>query len=201
MKSLTLSTILLLALAVVLAACGEEAAAPAPENPPAAAAAATTGLLAEDYDDALTVRNQLLLGTVRLEGTPNAVTVAQAANLAPLWTAMKSLTTSGTAAEAEITALQNQIIAGMTPEQVQAIDAMQLTNTDLQAYYVEIGASTPSTPSPDSTGTPRAMSDLPQADREATRTAMGTPVGTGSTSSKGTILLDEVIHLLEVRGA
>ena len=52
---------------------------------------------------------QLMLGTLRLEGTDLAVDSAQAAELVPLWKVLRSLTTSDTAAEAEIEAVINQI--------------------------------------------------------------------------------------------
>jgi hypothetical protein len=191
---------LLITLALALTACGGAATGPS-EAPAEDVAPATAGPLTEDYGDALTIRNQLLLGTIRLEGTPGAVTSAQAAELTSLWMAMKALTTSGTAATEEITALQNQIIASMTSEQLQAIAAMQLTNADSQAYYAEIGVATPSTPSPDATGTPGSMRDLSKDEREATKTALGTPVGTGSSSGRGTILLDNVIALLQDKAA
>ena len=154
MKVLYSITTLLIIL--VLAACGGTTATQV-DNNDESAAPATAGPLTETYDDALTIKNQLLLGTLRLEGKPEAVKPEQAAQLVPLWLAMKSLTTSGTAADDEIAALQNQIIDVMTPEQVEAIAAMRLTQANSQAYYVEVGASTPSTPSTPSAETARPI--------------------------------------------
>ncbi|MCI0643379.1 MAG: hypothetical protein L0346_00650 [Chloroflexi bacterium] len=189
MKSLVACITLLVIL--VLAACSGTTATQA-GNSGESAVPASAGVLTEAYDDALVIRNQLLLGTLRLEGTPEAITPEQAAQLVPLWQAMKSLTTSGTAADEEIVALQDQIIDILTPEQAQAIAAMRLTQADLQAYYVEIGASTPSTSSADT-------ADLSKEDRQATKVALGTPVGVSS--GKSAILLDNVIELLKDKAA
>lgn len=201
MKTVSLSVILILILTLTLTACGG-ASTPA-ETSGTSDLSAATGELAEDFDDALTVKNQLLLGTIRLEGTADDIAPAQAAQLVSLWMAMKSLTESGTAADEEITAVQNQIIALLTPAQTQAIDAMRLTNANLQEYYIEIGASTPTTPTPgaDADSGEVPMSELSKEDRQATKVALGTPVGTGSTSGKGTILLDTVIALLQDKAA
>ncbi len=189
------SRVIILLIVLGLAACGETTATQV-DNSGESAAPATAGPLTEAYDEALTIKNQLLLGTLRLEDTPEAVTPEQAAQLVPLWMAMKSLTTSGAAADEEITALQNQIIDMMTPEQVEAIAAMQLTQADSQAYYIEIGISTPSTPSPDATD---SMSSLSKEDRQATKVALGTPVG--ASSGKSVVLLDNVIELLQDKAA
>ncbi|MEJ5199118.1 MAG: hypothetical protein WHX53_09360 [Anaerolineae bacterium] len=198
----TLKTLMIvLALAVLVAGCGG-ATTPAPT----AAPAASSGGLVEDYPDALSVRNQLALGTLRLEGTANAVTPAQAAKLLPLWQALKTLAASSTSATEEVTAVQNQISAAMTPAQISAIANLKLTNAMLQAYYVEIGVSEVKTPEPGVTPQSSSLKDLPPEQREAakaTAQAQGTPVGGGSGSSsvKKDALLDNVIQLLTKRAA
>jgi len=199
----TLKTfVIILSLAVMVAACG---AAPAPAQPATAPAAASSGGLVENYPDALSVRNQLALGSLRLEGTANAVTAAQAAKLLPLWQALKTLAASSTSATEEVTAVQNQISAAMTPAQISAIASLKLTNAMLQTYYVEIGVSVASTPEPGVTPQSSSFKDLPPEQREAakaTAQAQGTPVGGGSGSSaKKDALLDNVIQLLTNRAA
>lgn len=189
--------VIVLSLAVMVAGCGG-AATPAP----AAAPAASSGGLVEDYPDALSVRNQLAFGTLRLEGTANAVTAAEAAKLAPLWQALKTLAASSTSATEEVIAVQNQISAAMTPAQISAIAGLKLTNAMLQAYYVEIGVSVASTPEPGVTPQSGSLKDLPPEQREAakaTAQAQGTPVGGGSSSAKKDALLDNVILLLTNR--
>lgn len=198
----TLKTLMIVLSLVVLAAGCSGAATPAP----AAAPAASSGGLVEDYPDALSVRNQLAFGALRLEGTANAVTAAEAAKLLPLWQALKTLAASSTSATEEITAVQNQISAAMTPAQISAIAGLKLTNAMLQAYYVAIGVSVASTPEPGVTPQSGSLKDLPPEQREAakaTAQAQGTPVGggSGSSSAKKDALLDNVIQLLTNRAA
>jgi hypothetical protein len=152
--------------------------------------------LTDTYDDALTTRNQLLLGIMRLEGTPQAVMADQAAELATLWKAFAALSDSSTAAPEETEAVQNQIVAALTIEQVSAIATMKLTNSDMQAFYVETGISEVKTPEPGVTPQSQRMSDLPQEDREATREASGGTVGSGGGGDKSDALLDMILELL-----
>ena len=79
-------SLILLGLLTLVAACGG-APTPAPLAPAAEPAAA----LSEEFDDALSVRNQLAYGTLRLEGTADAVAADQAAKLLPLWQALQAL--------------------------------------------------------------------------------------------------------------
>jgi len=199
MKTLKTLTIAL-SLAILVAACGGAA------TPAASTVGTNAGGLTEDYADALSVRNQLAYGTLRLEGTANAVTAAQAAKLLPLWQALKTLAASSTSATEEVTAVQNQISAAMTPAQISAIAGLKLTNAMLQAYYVETGVSAASTPEPGVTPQSGSLKDLPPEKREAakaTAQAQGTPVGggSGSSSAKKDALFDNVIQLLTNRAA
>ena len=174
-------------LVLALAACGSQASEPN----------ASTGSteLTEAYEDALTIKNQLLLGTLRLEETGQAITGEQAQALLPLWQGYAALTASGTAATEEIESVQNQIVDAMTDEQVAAIVGMRLTNAVLQEFYVEAGLTEVKTPEPGVT--PESMSDLSKEDRQATRVASGEEVGTGGGSGKSAALVDMVIELLE----
>lgn len=123
-------TILLLALlALWMTACGSTASAtstgPAPMGDPSAMELPAT--------------MQILLGSYQLEGSEQAITAAQAAELLPLWQVYKSLSESDSAAQAEIEALLEQIQETMTPEQMIAIEAMQLTREDMGAIMEELG--------------------------------------------------------------
>jgi hypothetical protein len=84
----------------------------------------------------LDASDQLALGTMRLEGTEQAVTPEQAATLLPLWQAIQG---GSLQSDAEMNAVVSQIEATMTPEQVAAIAAMQLTQEDWQAWMQEQG--------------------------------------------------------------
>jgi hypothetical protein len=126
MKKLTI--ILLTILALVLSACGSSASTP------------TISMAARDPATAtLTTEMQLLLGTLKLEGTEQAVTAEQAAELLPLWQVYQSLLESDTTAQAETDALVKQIEDTMTDEQMQAIKDMGLTPQDSFAIMQEMG--------------------------------------------------------------
>jgi hypothetical protein len=94
--------------------------------------------------------NMLLVGTLKLEDTDQAVNADQAKILLPLWQAYRSLSSSQTSAEVEVEALLNQIQGNMTTEQVEAIKAMSLTNTDLMDLMQSMGGGriTRGTPDP-----------------------------------------------------
>lgn len=131
-----LSTLLMFVLA--LAACGggdarESAAAPAAQ----ASGAAT---LNEDYDNALPVASQLILGSLRLEDGDQTINAEEAGKLLPLWQAYQSLSNSDTAAQAELDALVRQITGAMRAEQVAAIAAMQLTGDDIGQALQDLGS-------------------------------------------------------------
>ncbi|OGO63607.1 MAG: hypothetical protein A2030_03090 [Chloroflexi bacterium RBG_19FT_COMBO_50_10] len=98
--------------------------------------------------------NILLVGTLKLEDTGQAVTADEATKLLPLWQAYRSLSTSQTAAEVEVEALLNQIQSSMTSEQVQAIKAMNLTNTEMMDLMQSFGGGMVRRGTPDPQSTP-----------------------------------------------
>lgn len=82
---------------------------------------------------------KLVLGTLKLEGTENAVSPEQAGELLPLWQVYLSLLESDSASQEEIDALVDQISSTMTPEQSQAIEEMQLSQQDMFEIMQESG--------------------------------------------------------------
>ncbi len=146
---------LLLILSLALSACGTTPQTPAPaaDSPapavstaqpasgsapePAARPALDTG-----YENALPTRLLLSLGTLQLAETANAVNAEQAPQLLMLWQALTNLTNSGTGATEEVDALLTQIEQTLSPEQVTAINAMRLTQTELQAWAQTNGIQT-----------------------------------------------------------
>ena len=80
------------------------------------------------------VEDKLAIGTLKLDGTAQAVTAAQAKTLLPLWKAVKTMSASNTTATAEMTALYSQIEDAMTAQQITAIKAISLSPTDMQKY-------------------------------------------------------------------
>jgi hypothetical protein len=121
--------------AVVLAGCGAEEATPATADE-GSDVVYTSEALDTSYDGALDARNQLMLGTIQLEGTENAVTPGQAQALLPLWQALRG----GVTVQTEVAAVLKQIEGTMTSEQLEAIAAMQLTQEGLRAWMQEQGA-------------------------------------------------------------
>ncbi|MBN1439388.1 MAG: hypothetical protein JW929_08270 [Anaerolineales bacterium] len=132
------------ALMLFAAACGSQSAE--------AGAAGSADRLNADYENALPVESQLILGTLKLEGTENAVTAEQAAELLPLWRMMKELQSRDTDATEEQGGLINQIQETMTAGQIRAIAAMQLTQDDMVEYMRQAGMGM----MPQNSGTPAA---------------------------------------------
>lgn len=81
----------------------------------------------------LPAQTKLILGTINLEETENAVTVEQARELLPMFYVLQDLNESDTAAQEEKDGLVNQIQETLTDEQMQAIDAMSLSRQDMFA--------------------------------------------------------------------
>ncbi|MEN8173216.1 MAG: hypothetical protein ABFS03_10100 [Chloroflexota bacterium] len=196
-----LITILLLISALMIAGCSAdetvgESTSPEMNATPTPLMAGSFGI---DYDDATSARNQLALGTLKLEDGSLGISVDQASTLLPLWQALMALESSETTAPEELTAVQNQIIQSMRDEQISAISAMQFTNSDLTDFYTDQGLVI-STPSADSES--GSMKDMTPEEREAFRAtaeAQGTPVGEGGGGSgkeRKDLLTETVIALL-----
>ena len=113
------------------------------------------------YSDALEVRDQLVLGTMRLEGGEHAVTLEQAAALLPLWQVIQGGTLQG---DSEVNAVLSQIEDQMTSEQLAAIAAMQLTQEDLQTWMQEQGMRMGVEGDPGQRGAGQNMSEEEQAE-------------------------------------
>ena len=87
----------------------------------------------------LPATTQLIIGTLKLEDTNQPVSAEQAAELLPLWQTMQVLSESDTAAQQETEALITQIQETMTPEQMQVITDMNLTQQDMMTLMQEQG--------------------------------------------------------------
>jgi hypothetical protein len=178
------------------------ACAPAAETVPAAPTSIAGGYLTIEYTDAANLRSQLAFGIIKLAGTPNAVTTEQAKTLIPLWQVVIALSGDSTTASQELTAAQDQIVAALTPEQLQAIAGMQITNAELSTFYAQYGIVLP-TPVPGVTKVPGSGSGKTEAEKAA---AHATAAVSGETTSTGqsakTLLFEKVIeYLMEVEGS
>lgn len=89
------------------------------------------------YENALTSRLLLGLGTLKLAETSTPVTTEQVPQLLMLWYAFDALTQPGTSAQADqanVDSLLAQIEAVLTPEQIITINSMRLTQTELDTW-------------------------------------------------------------------
>jgi len=177
-------------LVLVAAGCsGVGAPAASSGSTPAAASAGSTAgaggsadyvsaALPAGYENAMPASTQLALGTLRLEGTPQAVTPAQAKTLLPLWQALQG---SALQNQTEISAVLKQIEGTLTAEQLKAIAAMQLTQDDMRKWMDEHGIQSgpPGTPGPGG-GPPGDMTEEQRAAFRATAEASGGRGGFGN---------------------
>ncbi len=73
----------------------------------------------------------LIVGSLKLEGTDQTITPAQASDLLFLWQGYKELSTRNSAAPEEKAAILNQVEKSMTTEQMTAISALNLSMKDV----------------------------------------------------------------------
>ncbi len=125
---------------------------------------------------------RLALGTLALEGTPNAVTPAEAKNLVVLWKGVKSLSASQTASQDEINALYQQIQDTLTPAQIQAIQSQQVSQAELQTLMQKYKIQLPQGGF-ERNGTPGAPSNLSQEQIATLRASRSQNGGSGNGGS------------------
>ncbi len=136
MKRISIITLIVLA-ALLLASCGGTAApaSTTSTNPDTYVSA----VLDASYENALSIRQQLTLGSMLLAETEHPLTSDQAKVMLPLWNGLLNMSATGNSAPAEVNALLAQIEASFTPEQLAAIRDMQLTSPDIQAWAAANG--------------------------------------------------------------
>jgi len=204
MKQKTVLIVILLALLVSACSSGENAASDADSSVQTSDTLAPTSeeILTIEYDNAASLRNQLALGILALEGSQQAVTAEQAADALPLWQAMATLEQGQDSAQVEIEALQTQLVKSMTTEQLMAIADMRLTNDDLAEFYAEKGIDMGAQSSGEQgmQGANKDMSEEERAAFRATRQASDSGDTSGGTTGGGrerrSVLTDEVVALL-----
>jgi hypothetical protein len=82
---------------------------------------------------------QLMVGTFLLEGTDDAVTSEQAAELVILWKAFRSLSSSDNVALEEMEGLLSQVQRTMSPAQMDSIASMEIALEDMFAMAQDLG--------------------------------------------------------------
>jgi len=182
-------TLIALVLIVALSAC---TSAPAPAASTTTQDTYTSTALDTSYEGALAVRNQLALGTLQLEGTPNAITPEQAKALLMLWQALRATTQSSASAQAEVSALLGQIEGTLTADQLAAIKDLKLTQTTFQQWAaangITIGAGG---------GQPGGGQGLSPEARATRQASVGRSDSTGSSGGASTAVVTAVIAYLE----
>jgi hypothetical protein len=135
-------TILLpvLLLAALSAACSSTSAATPSIGTGRAFSGGAGGASGAGGTNPLPPASAYLVGTFKLEGTGNAVDEKTAAALLPLYQMLKELSSNNSTAQAEIDSVADQIKSTMTPAQVQAISAMNLTQQDLFSLIQQLGS-------------------------------------------------------------
>jgi hypothetical protein len=118
-KKIFWTSLVLFTLTFTACACSTGTPGAAPSGGPAAAE--------------LPTQTKLVLGTINLEGTDNAVTAEQAKELLPMFYVLQDLNDSDTAATEEIDGLVKQVQETLTADQIQAIDDMSLSMRDVFA--------------------------------------------------------------------
>ncbi|MDD2922040.1 MAG: hypothetical protein PHQ36_07115 [Anaerolineales bacterium] len=184
MKRILIFTLILSAL--LIASCGASSATSSTTGDVYASANLPT-----DYENAMPVRNQLAIGTTKLDGTAQAVTPDQAKKLLPLYQALRGTSVSGGSSQQEISALLSQIESTMTAEQLAAIRDMKLTFADMQTWAAENGISLGS-----NGGQPGSGMGLSAEARATKQAAEGMTGKTPGSSGGGTAVMDAVINYL-----
>jgi hypothetical protein len=165
--------------------------------------------------------NELLAGTLELEGTDQAVTAEQAPGLLTLWKAYVTLSDEDTTSDAELAALVDQAAGEMTTDQLAAVDAMALTNQDVTTILQEQGVQVAGGAAPSNDSSSASAPDSSQmaaggdammamgGDMSGDITGMAAGAATGDTGSaptsgedgSSTPMLEAVITLLNTKVA
>jgi len=157
-------------------------------------------VLNEDYENALPVLAQLLVGTIKLDETELAVSADVASQLIPLWEMARTLSGSDTAAEAEVEAITGQIQRALTAEQLQSIAKMELTRAELWTIMRERGIEQAG-PGQNMSADERATAQAERGVDPHTMTGTGGPGGGQGRGGLGQNLSpEERARLLEERG-
>jgi hypothetical protein len=96
------------------------------------------GPINSNYSNAISPAQQLLLGTMNLQGSL-VITSDEATQLLPFWEAYQDLSTSSTTSPLELQASLVGAEQAMTPDQVQAIVNMKLTSQDMATILQQQG--------------------------------------------------------------
>lgn len=132
-------SIVIIGLLFVLAACSPAAAATPTPAPQASQGGNGNGGGGGTGTRPLNQETKLAIGIFKLEGSSNAVSADEAKTLLPLEQSVKTLSADPNTAQADIQAVYTQIQNALTADQVNAIDQMNLTQSDVQSMMQQMG--------------------------------------------------------------
>ena len=136
MKAKIVVIISLLLGAALIAGCGIIPGLGSNSNTPPST---PVGPINSNYSNAISPAQQLILGTMNLQGNLE-VTSDESTQLLPYWEAYQTLIASNTASPLELQASLVGVEQAMTPDQVQAIANMKLTRQDMGTILQQQGA-------------------------------------------------------------
>jgi len=157
-----------------------------------------------------TLESRLAMGTLKLEGSSQAVTADQAKQLLPLWQQVKTLSANTATSQTDLQAVYQNIEKVMTSDQIKTVQNMALSQTDMQDLIKSLGITPPAGGAggqgrPDN-GTPfPTMSADQRATRQAQRTLTpGSSAAGGGLGGRGgfgfnRIFIDPLIKVLQTR--
>lgn len=131
--------LLVLVLSFILAACGTASQPISTEEASVEESVAQDTPSAQNFERETPQALQLMIGIFKLEDTSSPITAEQASEMLPLWKALRSLGESETTANEELDAVVNQISDVFTPDQLAAIESMNLGFEDLRTIAEQMG--------------------------------------------------------------
>jgi hypothetical protein len=195
------------------------------ESEPVAAVEIAEETTNKSDNDGLDATSELVLGTLRLEDTADAVTPEQAVDLLSLWQIIQG---GSLKSAAETAAVLTQIRGKMSETQLAAIESMALTAEDMQGWMAEQGIEMPGPQAAGQDGeggsraAPEGIQNLSEEERaqmqnmtpeeRATRMAEmgierpegqegGMPAGAGGGMRQANLMIAPLIDLLTARAA
>lgn len=140
---------------------------------------ATTTILNSDYENAAPVLMQLIVGLYQLESTDQAITTDQATSLLSLLTSLKDTYADNTLTQEQIDSFVEQALSVLTPEQIQAIAAMQITQETAMAAMQGLGISLGGPGQGNGNAPAGGMGQPPSGDLPGGTPPADSPVGAG----------------------
>jgi hypothetical protein len=200
-----------LILILALTACSAQQATPAAQDAQASQNGQGTGTGTGGFGGGNTIEFRIPYGLLKLEGSDNAITPAEAKVLLPLFQQIQSLSSSNSGggtptSPQDIQKVYAQIQQALTSDQLGSIQNMTMSQDDISALAQSLGVAY--TPQPQGTAFPTQS-----ADQRATRTAQrqtqvasgtqvpGGPNGGfgGGRGGFGNLFIDPLIKLLQQR--